>query len=196
ETIKIIEVITLTRNAKGRKHILTFLPTRDAVGTGILSKIWERLWMSIISFVFCILCELIYKRDFFLNFVERVLMLRESIDKSILLLHVMFYMDLACTTTQCSKVISCPLWSPRCIHVSSLFSCDSLEDSTLEMSCSTQKMGFVLKLPRSLCFSSLKSLYLKYVTFVGDYSTKSAFQVAQSWMMWMLFVYLLPCFEI
>ena len=66
-----------------------------------------------------------------------------------------------------------------------LFSCDLLEDLTLEMSRSTQKMGCVLKLPRCICFSSLKSLYLKYVTFEVDYSTKSSFQVAQSWRIWL-----------
>ena len=202
-----MEAITQTRNAKGRKvsekwstnegidrisklpdsilqHILTFLPTRDAVGTSILSKRWEHLWMSITSFVFCMPCELIYKRDLFMNFVERVLMLRDSSDIK--------YFALACDVLcDASRINTWILYAlqhnvrklflalcglldahtfPPC-----LFNCDSLEDLTLEMSRSTQKMGRVLKLPRSVCFSSLKSLYLKYVTFEGDYSTKRLF---------------------
>lgn len=119
-----------------------------------------------------------------MNFVERVLMLRDSSDIE--------YFALACDVLcDASRINTWILYAPQhnvrksflalcglldaCTFPPCLFSCDSLEDLTPEMSHSTQKMGHVLKLPCSVCFSSLKSLYLKYVTFEGDYSTKRLF---------------------
>ncbi|KAJ7946263.1 F-box/FBD/LRR-repeat protein family [Quillaja saponaria] len=64
------------------QHILTLLPTRDAVRTSVLLKRWQYLWMSVtnIDISETDLPNMNEMRSLFLNFVERVLVLRESSD--------------------------------------------------------------------------------------------------------------------
>ena len=59
-------------------YILSLLPTKDAIRTSVLCKRWEYLWTSIPNLDFKGL-ELA-KRKHFMNFVERVLLLRDSSD--------------------------------------------------------------------------------------------------------------------
>lgn len=68
-------------------HILSFLPTKNAVGTSILSTRWQDLWTSVTSLDFddSVLFHDRYEFDScydtvnfsFMNFVNRVLLLRD-----------------------------------------------------------------------------------------------------------------------
>ena len=202
-----MEVISRMRNAKGRKvsdkwssdkdidrisklpdsilqHILRFLSTEEAVRTSILSKRWEPLWISITSTIFSMPCEMIFKRDLFMNFVERVLLLRNSSDLKYFALLCDVLNDASRINTWILYALKhnvrklflalCGLQEPY-LFPPCLFSCDSLEHLSVEMSLLTQKMGRVLKLPYSIHLSSLKSLYLKHVTFENDCSMQRLF---------------------
>ena len=60
------------------RYILSLLPTRDAIRTSILCKRWEYLWTSIPNLDFGKMDH--DKRILFMNYVERVLLLRDSTD--------------------------------------------------------------------------------------------------------------------
>ncbi|XP_062162400.1 F-box/LRR-repeat protein At4g14103-like isoform X2 [Alnus glutinosa] len=64
------------------RHIISFLPTKGAVKTSVLCKRWEYLWTSIPNLDFDLLrlspAERKRKRTLFMNFVDRVLCLRDS----------------------------------------------------------------------------------------------------------------------
>ncbi|KAK4268291.1 hypothetical protein QN277_024968 [Acacia crassicarpa] len=57
-------------------HILSFLPTREVVATSLLSKRWRPLWHSMRTFDFE--DRAIYRRDFFIQFVDAVLLMADS----------------------------------------------------------------------------------------------------------------------
>uniref|UniRef100_A0A7N2KQJ4 F-box domain-containing protein n=1 Tax=Quercus lobata TaxID=97700 RepID=A0A7N2KQJ4_QUELO len=60
------------------RYILSLLPTKDAIRTSVLCKRWEYLWTSIPNLHFN--GSELAKRKHFMNFVERVLLLRDSSD--------------------------------------------------------------------------------------------------------------------
>ncbi|KAI9108044.1 hypothetical protein K1719_020917 [Acacia pycnantha] len=57
-------------------HILSFLPTREVVATSLLSKRWRPLWHSMHTFDFE--DRAIYSLDFFIQFVDAVLLMADS----------------------------------------------------------------------------------------------------------------------
>ncbi|KAF3956375.1 hypothetical protein CMV_018489 [Castanea mollissima] len=66
------------------QHILSFFPTKDAAKTSILSNRWKYLWLSVPvldfhdgAYHFTDAEEPPHKRKLFMDFVERVLLLRE-----------------------------------------------------------------------------------------------------------------------
>ncbi|XP_041023342.1 putative FBD-associated F-box protein At5g56700 isoform X1 [Juglans microcarpa x Juglans regia] len=156
--------------------ILSYLPTKDAVKTSVLAKIWQHQWMSISNLEFRE--EAQDDRALFVNFVERVLLLRESsaITKFFLecgvrydssrisswvstaVKHKVQELDL------CFREIREPLVLPRCV-----FTCKSL----LQLKIGQLNEIYDLKVPSSVCFSSLKILTLRRVRFPDDYSAKT-----------------------
>ncbi|KAK9283995.1 hypothetical protein L1049_012254 [Liquidambar formosana] len=157
------------------QHILSLLPTEVAVGTSVLSKRWQYLWTSIPNLVFTE--GLPAKRMLFLSFVERVLLLHDfsNVEKFSLTCDVLYDASRinawisAAIRHNVQKIDICldkfeePFVLPHC-----LFTCDSLKMLRVEMC-------HILKVPSSICFSSLRCLVLKGVIFSDEYSTEQLF---------------------
>lgn len=165
------------------QFILSLIPTKDAVATCILSKRWKFLWTSIpiIDFDDALLYT---NADFwypvevtsFMNFVERVLLLRDSssIKKFRLSCRVFFSASRvhawvsAAVMHDIEELDLCffvekPFMLPLCV-----FHSESLAVLKLQMNCE-------LQLPNCISFPSLKTLELCLVTFVDDGSTEKLF---------------------
>uniref|UniRef100_A0A5B6Z4A4 F-box domain-containing protein n=1 Tax=Davidia involucrata TaxID=16924 RepID=A0A5B6Z4A4_DAVIN len=163
------------------QHILSFLSTKYVVGTTILSKRWQNLWTSIPSLEFQEWRSFKEKspthRKLFMNFVDRVLLLRDfsniqrfSLSCNVLSdeLRINAWMS-AAVRRKVEEFHICLhdenesfVW-PHCI-----FTSESLK--VLELG-----TAGVLKLPSSIVLSNLKILTLANVIFSDDYSTQQLF---------------------
>ncbi|KAK4588249.1 hypothetical protein RGQ29_019298, partial [Quercus rubra] len=156
------------------QYILSLLPTKDAVRTSILSKSWENQWMCIPNLVFQQLCH--GERTLFKNFVDRVLLLRDSdIEKFTFYFHVLH--DAFLVNAWISAVVR---HNVQELHISlvdfegsfslsdCLFTCETLTRLNLDMPC-------ILKLLPTIYFSKLKILALRGVIFSDEYSTQQLF---------------------
>ncbi|GMH05721.1 hypothetical protein Nepgr_007561 [Nepenthes gracilis] len=166
------------------QHILSFLPTKDAVATCILSTRWTYLWTAIPNIDLD--DSLIYfgevdswypiERVSFMNFVERVLIHRDvsSMNKFRLSCTVCFYASrvnawISAAIRHNVKELDLqldvekPFMLPHCVYT-----CESLEVLKIEMEC-------VLKLPSSISLPNLKTLHLCLVTFSDENSLHRLF---------------------
>ncbi|XP_065638628.1 F-box/LRR-repeat protein At3g26922 [Quercus suber] len=157
------------------RYILSLLPTKDAIRTSVLCKRWEYLWTSIPNLDFNGF-ELA-KRKQFMNFVERVLLLRDSSDIKTFTLYCHVLRDASHVSAWISAAVRRnvqqlyirlynfrePFSLPH-----SLFTCMTLTELQLEMPC-------ILKLPPTICFTNLKTLSLSRVTFAKEHSTEKLF---------------------
>lgn len=166
------------------QHILSFLPTKDAVATCILSKRWKFLWTSVPNIDFD--DALLYTSEMngwfplevscFMNFVERVLLLRDAsaMKKFRLSCRVCFSASRvhawisAAVMHNIQELDLClfvekPFMLPLCV-----FDSKSLTVLKIEMNC-------VLELPTCISFPSLRILHLCLVTFLNDYSIHKLF---------------------
>jgi hypothetical protein len=156
-------------------HILSFLPTKDVVRTCVLSKRWDYLWASIPNLVFE--QSLPAKRTLLMNFVDRALCLRYSSDIKRFTLRCDVLCDSSRVNTWISAVVRHNVQElsieldkfegvfslPYC-----LFTCKTLTSLQLEM-------PYILKLPTTICFSNLKILTIRNVTFSDEYLTQQLF---------------------
>ncbi|XP_059436032.1 F-box/LRR-repeat protein At4g14103-like [Corylus avellana] len=162
------------------RHILSLLPTRDAARTSVLSKRWEYLWATIPNLDFrpslpSDWCK--SNRRLLMNFVERVLCLRDSYAIKQFTLSCDVLRDAARVNTWISAVVrhnvqelNISLYEikgefslPYC-----LFTCKTLTSLHLRMLC-------ILKLPSTIWFSNLKNLTIENVTFSDEYLTQQFF---------------------
>lgn len=164
-------------------HILSFLPTKEAVATCILSKRWKFLWTSVPSIDFD--DSLLYSSRgniwqshviHFMNFVERVLLLRDasSIKKFRLSCRVCFSAFhvhewvSAAIRHNVQELDLClfvdePFMLPSCV-----FDNASLKIVKFEMNC-------ILQLPTYISFPRLQKLQLCLVTFPKGNSIQKLF---------------------
>ncbi len=168
------------------QHIMSFLPTKDAVKTSILSKRWKYLWLSVPVLDFDdestdSVEESPFKRKLFMDFVERVLLLRDSSPI------MNFSLTLTCNAPSDSSRINS--WISAAVKHKvqvlniclfkigepfvlphRLFTCELLQELKLNM-------FHCLKLPSFVSFSSLKILSLNRIIFLDDHSAQKLFKV-------------------
>jgi hypothetical protein len=216
------------------RHILSFLPTKDAVRTCLLSKRWKYLWASIPILDFKSTyfgCPIVSKsipvmdfveamkkhesnrrsnrrnnRRLLMNFVERVLCLRDSYAIKRFALCFDVLRDAACVKTWISAVVRHNVQELD-INLYNLkgefslpyvlFTCKTLTSLNLHVPC-------ILELPKTVWFSNLKNLTIEYVTFSDEYLTQQFFSGLPvleelclnecSWGVSRLFVFRLPGF--
>ncbi|XP_009601122.1 F-box protein At4g22280 isoform X1 [Nicotiana tabacum] len=164
-------------------HILSYLPTRDVLGTCILSTRWKNLWTCVENIDFD--DSLLYSSGIFgypvnvtcfMHFVQRILQLREESDikKFRLSCRVCFSASHVCSWILAAirhnvkeldlcLFVEEPFMLPQCV-----FSSKTLTSLKLEMNC-------VLELPASTFFPFLRTLHLCLVTFRDDSSTQRLF---------------------
>ena len=157
------------------RYILSLLPTKDAIRTSVLCKRWEYLWTSIPNLYFD--GSELAKRTHFMNFVERVLLLRDSSDIKKFTLYCDVLRDASHVSAWISAAVRrnvqqlyirlCNFREPFSLP-HSLFTCMTLTELELEMPC-------ILKLPPTICFTNLKTLNFRYVTFSNEYLTQKLF---------------------
>ena len=168
-------------------HILSFLPTKYAVGTSILSTTWKNLWSSVPNLDFD--DELLLHgrrpgnkstqdlRVSFSSFVERVLKLHNA--PRIHRFHLKCSQDYE--PSQLNAWICSAVWG----KVQELDLCFPMRNSKYSLYCglftSTSlvylKLGtkFVLNVPASVLLPSLRTLHLNSIEFSDDESTLKLF---------------------
>ncbi|XP_071905366.1 F-box protein At4g22280-like isoform X1 [Coffea arabica] len=165
-------------------YILSFLPTKEAVATGILARRWKDLWTAvpILDFddskLYSSHVNYWYPAEItrFMNFVERVLLLRDvsNIERFRLSCRVCF------STSRVHAWISAAIRHnvkelDLCFFVDEpfllphrVFNCGSLSILNVEM-------NSIIQLPNSISCPGLKILHLGLVTFPDDISTQRLF---------------------
>ncbi|XP_007022822.2 PREDICTED: F-box protein At4g22280 [Theobroma cacao] len=161
-------------------HILSFLPTKEAVATSILSTRWSKIFSQISNLNLDDHCKRRKSDSYsFMNFVDRVLFYRigvvdkfhlkcgDSIDSyrvdgwiRYALLNRVRELDLCLKVKELNMV---PL---------GVFTCKTLEVLRLDI---YSKSNIVLKLPVEICYPSLKILHLSGIEFSDDDSIQRLF---------------------
>ncbi|CAA7047965.1 unnamed protein product [Microthlaspi erraticum] len=159
--------------------ILSFLPTKVAVSTSILSKQWQFLWMWLPKLEYhditnpLSLCPTLRYEEF----IDKILPLHRALVIESFLLRfchirlpqpekIKLWIGIAVSrfVRELSIVSSCfkPKYSDVISLPSSLYTCDSL------MTLKLQGETILVDVPRTACLPSLKTLKLLRVTFLNE----------------------------
>jgi len=134
------------------RHILSFLPTKDAVRTSVLSKSWEYRWASIPNLDFSYAIKRFNLSCDVLRDASRV-----NTWISAAVRHNVQELDISLDNFKGEFSL------PYC-----LFTCKTLTSLHLYM-------PIILKLPTAICFSNLKTLTIESVTFSDEYLIEQLF---------------------
>ncbi|XP_073120427.1 F-box/LRR-repeat protein At3g58900-like [Henckelia pumila] len=170
-------------------HILSYLPTKEVVATSILSKRWKLLWTEVTCFDFD--DSLLYSSqiDFrhplyvtrFMNFVERVLLVRKKSD--------MKRFRLSCRV--CFSEYRVHEWISAALrrNVQELDLCLFVQESftlpwgvfdNVSLTAVRLEMTCTLQLPTYISFPCLRRLHLCLVTFPNDLLMQKLFSSCPS----------------
>ncbi|KAB1221848.1 hypothetical protein CJ030_MR2G004002 [Morella rubra] len=154
-------------------HILSFLPTKDAVRMSVLSKKWEYLWTSLPHLWFEL--TLSDNKRLFMNFVERVLCLHHADIERFTL-----SCELPCDETRVNLWISAAVRKnvqelSLSLNQDRTFSWPKCLFNRATLTKLYIKIPHLGRLPHAICFSSLKILTLARVEFVDERSIQKLF---------------------
>ncbi|KAJ1378250.1 Leucine-rich repeat domain superfamily [Sesbania bispinosa] len=158
-------------------HILSFLPTVEAICTSVLSRRWIDVWTSITSVQFddaLLFSGKKMQQEQFVNFVNKVLLhLANSTIQSFSLCLTRYHYDASQVSAWISFILERRVQKLQIqyadkvlISSHSLFSCSSLVDLVLQTRCT-------LSVPISACLPNLKKLSISGIRLVSDSSTYS-----------------------
>ncbi|XP_078154150.1 F-box/FBD/LRR-repeat protein At1g16930-like [Carex rostrata] len=173
------------------EHILSFLSTKEAVETCILSKRWNRTWARVpildINYDEFRMCTNYEEREAkFVQFVKGVLQNRDpsNLEK----FKLVWYEDTNCASFNSGVLESCIFqamkFKPRVffffflsVHTQellrfgtdSIFTCESLHDVVVE---NNLKDGYLEIAPSSVHLLCLKKSYLTHITVNDDFKDK------------------------
>ncbi|CAL5212875.1 unnamed protein product [Lathyrus oleraceus] len=160
-------------------HILSLMPTKDAIATSILSKRWNYLWMDLFAFNFAIYrnqsdSRICNPTNHLLDLVHRLL--HRSNSRPISLTIAMYGSGITVDPVKLHCFLSDPnmykveeldislnLKSNPFILPQRFSTCASFNNLHLQLEC-------VLNVPSCICFSNLKMLNISSVTFSNDNS--------------------------
>lgn len=156
-------------------HILSLVPTRDIVGTSRVSKRWLPLWKKVLKLRFDDRKFNGEKYETFLHFVEKSLLLHKAPTLVSLTLRV----GPKCTADDIGLWIKLAL--DRNIRELTIKHYSHYGHIRLSRRLSASKTLVVLKLKNTIlgaislppCFSSLRTLHLRYVEYSGDESFRN-----------------------
>ncbi|KAL4554101.1 hypothetical protein LXL04_039779 [Taraxacum kok-saghyz] len=160
-------------------HILSLMPTKEAVKTSILSTRWKNLWAFLPTIVLddgLLMAKKVEDATSFVNFVERVLHLRGASNMEKLNLSCRVFQDALKIRSWISDAImhnvqeldlslfaNNPSMIPK-----SIFDNTSLVSLKIRMNCA-------IELPSHVSFPCLKTLHLFFVWFQNDDFTEKLF---------------------
>ncbi|KAJ1384853.1 Leucine-rich repeat domain superfamily [Sesbania bispinosa] len=158
-------------------HILSFLPTVEAICTSVLSRRWIHVWTSITSVEFddaLLFSGKKMQQEQFVNFVNRVLLhLANSTIQSFSLCLTRYHYDASQVSAWISFILERRVQKLQIqyadkvlISSHSLFSCSSLVDLVLQTRCT-------LSVPISASLPNLQKLSISGIRLVSDSSTYS-----------------------
>ncbi|XP_020210138.1 F-box/LRR-repeat protein At3g59190 isoform X2 [Cajanus cajan] len=161
------------------QHILSLLPTKDAVRTSVLSRRWHSQWVFVTNLDISEFApNMNQKRSLFMDFVDRVIALHKPLDLNLFALACKVFGDASRINSWVCAAVKHnvqhlllllhqihlePLELPHC-----LFTCETLRKAVI-------MADILLKLPSSIHFSNLKLLTLQYVVFPDNESTQQLF---------------------
>ncbi|GAB2258749.1 hypothetical protein Droror1_Dr00014909 [Drosera rotundifolia] len=166
-------------------HILSFLPTKKAVQTSVLSKRWKGVFSLATGLEF----NCCHDATAFINFVDRVLSLHKvsirrfklnvSIRRSKLNFRSMDQSDVSCVDAWIASALSLRAQE---LDLELRYQMDDMTQHKLLNSCTMTvlKLGYnydhaILKVPMSVCLSSLRVLHLHRIIFPDVNSTSRFF---------------------
>ncbi|KAB2044291.1 hypothetical protein ES319_D01G079000v1 [Gossypium barbadense] len=161
-------------------HILSFLSTKEAVGTSILSSRWRYIFTLVPNLHFDLVDDWCHKNlescilhiKSFISFFDKPLSLHEtSLDRFHLKCREMVhgprvYSWISTAVRRGVKHLDISISPDQFTSPGIMFTCRSLTTLKLDFTCS------VLDVPRGVPFPNLKTLHLKSVEFLSDDTTK------------------------
>lgn len=166
------------------QHILSFLETKDAVLTGILSRRWRYLWTSvpIVDFddkpLYSNQSKFWYSIDAgcFMNFVERVLLFRDASDIKRFRLSCRVFFNASRVHSWISAAVKHKVQElDLCLFVDETFLLPHSVFNSASLTLLKLEMNWHLQLPSQISFPSLKILHLGLLTFQNDNSVERLF---------------------